>query len=243
MILRNCKVSWGANPPDAFSYAVEDLKPHNRVSDRWPHKAGPQPIPPSERRYLSYESNLSGNNGFGVCACRLVAQRTTSPHARRTSARSRHHRACYTRRASCRPPRGRRRPGPSSRSSSSRQHDPPHRRQARRLVDGPRQLRHRHGPTLPTTAHPDHKPDPRTSTSKSKSAGSRASTASTSSMRPTTITGTSHRPGLHNDIFELVVDGDLSGGPLIAASSPTKNSASGTRTSPCTASRRRTTTS
>jgi len=30
------------------------------------------------------------------------------------------------------------------------------------------------------------------------------------------------RPGLHNDIFELVVDGDLSGGPLIPGFQPTK---------------------
>jgi hypothetical protein len=30
------------------------------------------------------------------------------------------------------------------------------------------------------------------------------------------------RPGLHNDIFELVVDGDLSGGPLIPQFQPTK---------------------
>src|SRR3982751_4091001 len=29
------------------------------------------------------------------------------------------------------------------------------------------------------------------------------------------------RPGLHNDIFELVVDGDLSGGPLIESFRPT----------------------
>ncbi|SPF33431.1 PKD domain containing protein (fragment) [Candidatus Sulfopaludibacter sp. SbA4] len=30
------------------------------------------------------------------------------------------------------------------------------------------------------------------------------------------------RPGLHNDIFEVVVDGDLSGGPLIERFQPTK---------------------
>src|SRR4051794_13254913 len=30
------------------------------------------------------------------------------------------------------------------------------------------------------------------------------------------------KPGLHNDIFELVVDGDLSGGPLIERFQPTK---------------------
>ena len=34
-------------------------------------------------------------------------------------------------------------------------------------------------------------------------------------MRPTTITGISADPGLHNDTFEIVVDGDRSGGPLI----------------------------
>jgi len=36
-----------------------------------------------------------------------------------------------------------------------------------------------------------------------------------SSTKPTTITGTSRAHDLHNDIFEVVVDGDLSGGPLI----------------------------
>ena len=30
------------------------------------------------------------------------------------------------------------------------------------------------------------------------------------------------RPGLHNDIFEVVVDGDMSGGPLIESFQPTK---------------------
>ena len=34
-------------------------------------------------------------------------------------------------------------------------------------------------------------------------------------MRRMTTTGTSPSPGLHNDTFEVVVDGDRSGGPLI----------------------------
>jgi hypothetical protein len=50
-------------------------------------------------------------------------------------------------------------------------------------------------------------------------------------------------PGLHNDTFEVVVDGDRSGGPLIPASAITPTRTRWTRTSPCTACRRRTTTS
>jgi hypothetical protein len=34
------------------------------------------------------------------------------------------------------------------------------------------------------------------------------------------------QPGLHNDIFELVVDGDLSGGPLIPRFQTTKGAES-----------------
>ena len=49
------------------------------------------------------------------------------------------------------------------------------------------------------------------------------------------------QPGLHNDIFEVIVDGDKSGGNLIAPS-PTRAS-TGTTGSPSRASRPRTTTS